>query len=66
MPSIEITIAKDGETKVEAFGFQGGKCVEATKPIRDGIVGEAPKESVKKPEFNIPDLAQAQGIKIGQ
>ena len=37
MKSIEIDVSPSGEVKVEAFGFQGGACLAATKEIEAAI-----------------------------
>lgn len=49
MKRIEITYNKDGSTRVEAFGYTGGSCAEATRKIeeRHGKV----KTVDYKPEF---------------
>ncbi len=56
---IEITIDEDGETTVEAFGYKGGACVNATAPLTNALIG-TPTESVKKPEFYQPENSQKQ------
>lgn len=35
MKRIEIEYFEDGTTKVEAFGFEGASCMEATKEIEE-------------------------------
>jgi len=47
---IQVTIGNDGDVSVEALGYKGGKCVEATKPLRDALLGPD-VQSEKKPEF---------------
>jgi len=49
MKRIEIEYFEDGTTKVEAFGFEGASCMEATKEIeeRHGTV----QKVEHKPEF---------------
>jgi hypothetical protein len=37
MKSIEIDISPKGEVKIEAFGFQGGACLAATKEIEAAL-----------------------------
>lgn len=37
MKSIEVDVAPDGEVKIEAFGFEGGACLAATKEIEDAL-----------------------------
>ncbi len=47
MPKIEVVITDDG-VKVDAVGFTGGKCMEATAFIKKlGTI----EETNKKPEF---------------
>jgi hypothetical protein len=49
MQTIEIIVTKNGKVKVEAFGFQGSSCEEATRFIEEKL-GTA-SSSDKKPEF---------------
>jgi hypothetical protein len=37
MKQIIVTIDKKGGSKIEAFGFQGGECLAATKSIEDAL-----------------------------
>ncbi len=37
MRKIKVTVAKDGTTRIEAFGFSGKECLSATKAIEDAI-----------------------------
>ena len=37
MKQIIATFDKAGNVKIEAFGFQGGECLAATKSIEDAI-----------------------------
>jgi hypothetical protein len=55
MRKITIIIDKEGQTQVEANGYQGGSCVKATTPLTKTLIGGAPTESVKKPEFYLGD-----------
>ena len=34
---VEVLLGKDGSVKVEALGFKGSSCVEATNFIREAI-----------------------------
>jgi len=34
---IEVTIDKNGETKIEAKGFQNRDCLRATKPFEEAL-----------------------------
>lgn len=49
MPEIEIIISPDGEISIEAKGYTGGKCLEATKPYEKAL--GVTIERKKKPEF---------------
>lgn len=49
MPKIEIEYNKDGTVKVEAFGFEGESCLDATKEILEHHGGDA--ETTMKDEF---------------
>ena len=58
MKQIIINIDQDGEAKVEAMGFQGKGCAEATKAIEQAI-GSVDKQT-KKPEFDrVNTISQA-------
>lgn len=50
MPSIEIYVNEQGEVCVNAKGFQGRGCMDATKPFEDAF-GTVTKRS-PKPELN--------------
>lgn len=54
MKKITVSVARDGETKVEASGFSGGTCVQSTAPLTKALIGENPDSSIKKPEFHLP------------
>lgn len=47
MKKITITITPDGETKVEASGYQGDECLTATKPIEEAL-GVSSEPRVRK------------------
>jgi hypothetical protein len=47
---IQVTIGQSGDVSVEAIGYKGGKCKEATKPLTDALLGPDVK-SENKPEF---------------
>jgi len=44
---IIININKQGETKIEAVGYDGNGCVKATKPFED-LLGEVTEKQMKK------------------
>jgi hypothetical protein len=49
MKSIKITFTPQGDTRVEAFGFQGAACLAATKEIEAAIGKMAVRKD--KPEM---------------
>ena len=49
MPSVIITISPEGETTVEAQGYQGATCKDATRAIESAL--GTTTNDVKKPEF---------------
>lgn len=49
MPSIIIDITPEGETTVEAHGYQGAGCKDATRAIENAL-GTTTGDT-KKPEF---------------
>ena len=60
MKTIEITVATDGTTKVEANGFTGSSCREASKFIRDAL-GKSRDEKLKS-EFYLRNDQQQRSI----
>lgn len=56
MKTIEITIAPDGQTKVETKGFAGASCREASQFIEKAL-GKATGEQLT-PEFFQPTTQQ--------
>ena len=50
---VVITIQADGETKVEAFNFQGVGCKDATKQLEMVLAGNGSdnKDTKPKPDF---------------
>ena len=49
---IEVIISPLGKCKVEAKGFDGVGCEDATKPIEDALAGKGGVSRVLKPEWN--------------
>jgi hypothetical protein len=47
--TIEIVVATDGQISVEAMGFAGGSCLEATKLLEQALGHEVQRR--RKPEF---------------
>lgn len=50
---IEITISPIGESKIEAIGFQGCGCTQATEPL-EIVLGGGVKKKTPKPEMYAP------------
>lgn len=53
---ITVLVDSNGQVQVEAHNYQGGRCVQATLPLKQKLIGDLPDVSVKKPEFNQPDM----------
>ena len=51
MRSITVDITPAGSVKVEAHGFKGKGCAEATEQIEIVLGGAAKKTKKKKPDF---------------
>jgi hypothetical protein len=50
--TIEVTIKKDGTSKVEAFGFTGGACMKETEGLEEAlgqVTGRSMKSDASKP-----------------
>lgn len=47
---IEIICKKDGTFTLEAFGFEGNSCEQATAPYEEALGGET-IEKTRKPEY---------------
>jgi hypothetical protein len=61
--NIVINISPAGTTKIEANGFQGCGCTEATEQI-ELVLGGGQKKTTPKPEMYAP-ASTAQSIKRG-
>ena len=46
MKKIKITIGADGSTKVEALGFQGASCEDATRSLEEAL-GDTTEKKLK-------------------
>ena len=44
MSTLNITIGKSGKVTIEANGFSGGSCTEATKKLEQAIGGKAKRD----------------------
>jgi hypothetical protein len=49
MKHIEVEVAATGEVKIEAVGFKGNSCEQATKALEQALGATASKK--KKPEY---------------
>ena len=54
MKKIVITLGRNGSRKVEAFGFKGPECQDATKFLKK-VFGEIEDEKLKSSYFEDPD-----------
>lgn len=66
MKTITVTIPQMGAPKVEADGFDGEGCAEATKPIEQALSKGAVVDVTYKPEWANPetlDEAEQETIK---
>ena len=50
MPQVIIDITPEGETTVDAQGFQGAQCKDATRAIENALGTTA--RDAKKPEYS--------------
>ena len=53
--SIKVSIDPMGNVKIEADGFAGGNCADATKPIEQALSGGSGMERTLKPEWNMTE-----------
>jgi hypothetical protein len=60
MKKIEITFMQDGSCTIEAKGFNGSGCLDATAPFEEalGIV----TDRKKKPEYHVVTTAKKQNV----
>ena len=61
--TIEITVSPTGEVSIDAVGFKGSGCEQATKFLEEAL-GVASKKG-KKPEYQQRNVDQIQQ-KLGQ
>ena len=61
MKKIEVTIGLDGSVHMDAQGFTGKTCEEATDKLKILIGGNT--ESSKKPDYYAPAASTAVGVK---
>jgi hypothetical protein len=55
-PTIEVIIAPTGEITIDALGFKGADCEQATRHLEQALGVAGPR--VKKPEYHSATLAQ--------
>jgi hypothetical protein len=60
--SIEVTVSKKGEVKVEAKGYDDGGCLKATQSVEEAL-GKLKKRTNKAEMAKMPDLKEK--VKIG-
>lgn len=61
---IKVTIDGLGNPKVEAIGFNGQGCAQATKGLEEALAGAGGiMDRSYKPEWNNTDTKQQEGIK---
>ena len=63
MKTIEITVSPTGDTSVEAMGFKGADCEQATRFIEEALGQNA--KITKKPEY-YQALRTGNQQKVGQ
>lgn len=56
---ITVTIGKDGKTKVDAAGFTGGNCLDATRAIERALGAVDDQGRAMKPEYSVVDMSGA-------
>jgi hypothetical protein len=63
MEQIVVRIKKDGTVEIEAVGFKGSACREATRPLEEAL-GEVVEERLK-PEFYEVSLENENNLYLG-
>jgi hypothetical protein len=58
MKKIKVTIDKNGIPRIEAEGFAGVGCKDATRPIEDAFGGKG--QSTEKPEIYLEEENQTE------
>jgi len=61
--SIEVTISKKGETKIEAKNFEGAGCLKATQSLEEAL-GKVKKRHEKPEMLKQPELGEK--VKVGR
>lgn len=60
---IHVTVSPQGETKIEAIGFQNNACLKETKELEEAL-GKVEKRELKA-EGRIPEQQAALTTKVG-
>lgn len=61
---VEITLGADGSVKVDAFGFKGSSCKEATAFL-DDLFGSPKSVELKDSFFETDEITVADGLPSG-
>ena len=61
--TIEITVSPTGDISIDALGFKGSGCGQATKFLEEAL--GVPAKKVKKPEYLQQNVSHGQQ-KVGQ
>ena len=61
--TIEITVSTTGDISIDALGFKGSGCEQATKFLEEAL--GVPAQKVKKPEYLQQTVAHGRQ-KVGQ
>lgn len=56
MKKVIVTINPVGKTTIDAQGFNGNGCAEATEKLEKALAGDGQVERVKKPEWDQLDV----------
>ena len=60
---VKITLGKDGSVRVEAFGFKGSSCEEATEFLNRLFPGS--KETTLKASYHEEEIKLSDGLPSG-
>ncbi|MFN7141721.1 MAG: DUF2997 domain-containing protein, partial [Limisphaerales bacterium] len=58
MKQIEVTVLPDGSIQIDAVGFKGSDCEQATRFLEEALGVVAAKQ--KKPEFHQQNITKTQ------
>ncbi|NPA25541.1 MAG: DUF2997 domain-containing protein [Deltaproteobacteria bacterium] len=65
MEKINITIGPDGSVNLDLSGFEGGKCLEATKAIEALLGGEVDRKLTSEFYTATEEVQQTEEISAG-